>query len=123
MTTLPETEIAPCDPFFRDHAPIYLNDRWRVTTDDPLQYILQCRKGKDATKPKAWRDRSFCRKRAALLRCIREYCGEVDAGALARVMRLPEWRDGTRQPQVGLRGVEVPKSEIAPGGASESAAA
>jgi hypothetical protein len=67
-----------------------LNETWRVI-DDPLQWILQLRKGNPRKKNPGWRGRSFCRTRKALLRCIREYCGEVDVGALARVKSLPEW--------------------------------
>jgi hypothetical protein len=67
-----------------------LNATWRVV-DDPLQWILQRKKGNPRNKNSGWRGRSFCRTRKALLRCIREYCGEVDVGALARVKSLPEW--------------------------------
>ena len=81
----PEPEIALSDASTRPHGAIYLNDRWRVFLTDPLQWVLQRRRGS------GWRDRSFCRQRAILLRCVREYCGEVDAAALAKVERLPEW--------------------------------
>ena len=47
--------------------------------DDPLQWKLQRKKGNQRTKNPGWRDRSFCRMKGTLLRCIREYCGEVDA--------------------------------------------
>ena len=61
-----------------------LNDRWRVI-DDPLQWILQHREGK------RWRDRSFCRSRSGLQRCVREYSGPVDCVALLQIEALPEW--------------------------------
>ena len=63
---------------------IALNRGWRVS-EDALQWILQrCQGGR-------WRDRSFCRTRGALLRCIREYCGSVDPIGLLQVDALPEW--------------------------------
>ena len=46
---------------------------------------LQRKKGNPRTKNAGWRDRSFCRTREGLLRCIREYCGEVDAEALSKL--------------------------------------
>jgi hypothetical protein len=67
-----------------------LNTSWRVK-DDPLQWILQRKKGNPRKKNSGWRGRSFCRTREALLRCIRDYCGEVDVLALAKVQALPEW--------------------------------
>ena len=63
---------------------ITLNSGWRVVEDD-LQWMLQRNGG---TK---WHYRSFCRTRGALLRCIREYCGEVDPVGLMQVEALPEW--------------------------------
>jgi hypothetical protein len=73
--------------------------------DDPLQWILQRRKGNPRSKNSGWKNRSFCRTRDALLRCVREYCclpdqGEhrsireyhgVDGAALEQVRALPEW--------------------------------
>jgi hypothetical protein len=67
-----------------------LNATWRVV-DDPLQWILQRKKGNPRNKNSGWRGRSFCRTRDALLRCIREYCGEVDVRALAKVQAFPYW--------------------------------
>jgi hypothetical protein len=81
-----------------------LNERWRVV-DDPLQWILQSRKGNARFKSSGWRSRSFCRTLEGLLRCIREYCclpdhGQrrcireyrgVDEAALKSVLKLPEW--------------------------------
>jgi hypothetical protein len=63
---------------------IALNGGWRVSEDE-LQWILQRYRGG------RWRDRSFCRTREALLRCIREYCGPVDPIGLLQVEALPEW--------------------------------
>jgi hypothetical protein len=59
-----------------------LNERWRVV-DDPLQWILQQKKGNARSKNSGWRSRSFCRTREALLRCIREYCCLPDQGHAA----------------------------------------
>jgi hypothetical protein len=81
-----------------------LNANWRVV-DDPLQWILQRRKGNPRKKNTGWRSRSFCRTRGALLCCIREYCclpdhgalrcieeyRGVDAAALQQIRALPEW--------------------------------
>jgi hypothetical protein len=67
-----------------------LNKRWRVV-DDPLQWILQRRQGNPRKKNSGWRDRSFCRTRDALLRCVREHCGETDGNSLAKLKSLPDW--------------------------------
>jgi len=73
--------------------------------DDPLQWILQRKKGNPRNKNSGWRGRSFCRTREALLRCVREYCCSPDKGqlrciqeyrgvdkaALQQLRALPEW--------------------------------
>jgi hypothetical protein len=69
--------------------PIQLNDDWRVV-DDPLQWILQRRKGKARSKNSGWRGRSYLTTRSGLLRCVGEYCGEVRPDALAQLAALPE---------------------------------
>jgi hypothetical protein len=66
-----------------------LNERWRVV-DDPLQWILQRRKGNPRARNSGWRDRSFCRMKYALMGCISKHCGEIDAGARSTVEALPE---------------------------------
>src|SRR5262249_38282557 len=80
-----------------------LNETWRIL-DDPLQWLLQRRKGNPRTKNSGWENRSFCTTRDALLRCIREYCCSPDEGqsrciheyrgvspvALQQVRALPE---------------------------------
>ena len=66
-----------------------LNATWRVV-DDPLQWRLQRKKGNPRTKNSGWRNRSFCTTRVELLRCVREYCGEVGPAALAKLIALPE---------------------------------
>jgi hypothetical protein len=71
-----------------------LNKNWRVV-DDPLQWIIQRRKGKTRKKNSGWQDRSFCTTREGLMRSVRESCGEVYDEALARLRALPEFhRDG-----------------------------
>lgn len=65
---------------------LILNEHWRVTFD-PLQWILERRSGSQ------WKARSFCVTKAALLRCIREYCGEVD---LSQVLESPDWHPDRR---------------------------
>ena len=72
-----------------------LNERWRVVVD-PLQWIVQYRRNNrgrsgGSEDPRSWEGRSFCRTRTALLRCIGEYCGEVDPSALSIIKALPEW--------------------------------
>jgi hypothetical protein len=66
-----------------------LNANWRVV-DDPLQWILQRRKGNPRKKNSGWQDRSFCTTREGLLRCVRESCSEVDDKAIAQIHALPE---------------------------------
>ena len=68
---------------------VQLNDRWRVT-HDPLQWILQARKSRETVRHTGYYGRSYCRSRTALIRCIGEYCGEVDPAALAIVESWPE---------------------------------
>jgi hypothetical protein len=72
--------------------------------DDPLQWLLQRKKGNPRRKNSGWTNRSFCQTREALLRCIREYCCSPDEGesrciheyrgvssvALQQVRALPE---------------------------------
>jgi hypothetical protein len=69
--------------------PVHLGPNWRIV-DDPLQWILQRRKGNARRKSSGWDSRSYCRTRAGLLRCIRE-CGEIDPAALEALSMLPEW--------------------------------
>ena len=81
-----------------------LNERWRVV-DDPLQWRLQKKKGNLRDKNSGWDNRSFCRTKDDLLRCIREHCCSPDQGqlrsireyngvdkvALQQVRALPDW--------------------------------
>ena len=67
-----------------------LNKNWRIV-DDPLQWILQRRKGNPRKKNSGWQDRSFCTTREGLVRCIRESCGEVDADTLSQLRALPQF--------------------------------
>ena len=66
-----------------------LNAAWRVL-DSPLQWRLQRKKGNLRSKNSGWRDRSFCTTREGLLRCVREYCGEVEPAARVKLIALPE---------------------------------
>jgi len=88
-----------------------LNADWRIV-DDPLQWILQRKKGKPRKGNPGWRCRSCCRMREALLRCIREHCGEVDLEALAANQTLPDWHPDweRRNPQQNL---DVPETDQA----------
>lgn len=83
-----DTLPAPAHP--SSHLVAQLNEQWRVV-DDPLQWILQKRKGKARNKSSGWQGRSFCRTREALLRCIREYCGDVAAENLDTICVLPDF--------------------------------
>src|SRR5262249_32320454 len=71
-----------------------LNTSWRVI-DDPLQGLLQRRKGNPRSKNSGWENRSFCTTREALLRCVREFSGEVDHGASLELQALPKHHSGT----------------------------
>ena len=67
-----------------------LNTNWRVI-NDPLQWVLQRRKGNPRKKNSGWQDRSFCTTRDGLLRCVRELCGVVGEEALAELQALPDF--------------------------------
>ena len=66
-----------------------LNNSWRVV-DDPLQWILEVRKGHKRQRASGYSGRSYCCSRTALLRCIREHCGAVDPEALVILRHLPD---------------------------------
>ena len=59
-----------------------LNSRWRVSTCDPLQWILEQRRGR------WWYGCSWCVTKEALLRCIREKCGDAD---ITDILNFPDW--------------------------------
>jgi hypothetical protein len=86
-----------------------LNERWRVV-DDPLQWILQRKKGKSRRKNLGWRGRSFCTMREALLRCVREYCCEVDPAALGKLEALPDWHLDRDCTNLDVRGTDRARS-------------
>jgi hypothetical protein len=67
-----------------------LNEKWRVV-DDPLQWILQRKKGNPRKKNSGRQGRSFCRTRDALLGCVAGHRGEIDANSLAKLKSLPGW--------------------------------
>jgi hypothetical protein len=83
-----QVAFSPAHPSNRLTA--QLNKDWRVM-DDPLQWVLQRRKGNPRKRNSGWLDRSFCTTRDGLLRCVRESCGEVDDKALAQLHALPEF--------------------------------
>jgi hypothetical protein len=72
------------------HFPIPIDAAWRVV-DDPLQWILQRRKGNLRGKNSGWDNRHYCRTRDGLMRCILKHCGDVDPGTLETLSMLPEW--------------------------------
>jgi hypothetical protein len=80
-------EKGPAHPSIR--FPLRLNGEWRIV-DDPIQWILERRKGRPRTKSSGWQARFFFRTRRGLLDLAREYCGPVEDRALASVKALPE---------------------------------
>ena len=97
-----------------------LSASWRVI-DDPLQWILQRRKGNPRKKNFGWRSRSFCTTRNGLLRCVREYCGDIDTTALAKIAALAS--EHTHVAHTARKTVCLPKlqtASVAPGPAAAS---
>ena len=82
-----------------------LNAKWRVV-DDPLQWILQRKKGNPRSRNAGWQGRSFCRTRDALLRCVREHCGEIDLDSLAWLQDLPHWHPDWDHTNLDVRGTD-----------------
>lgn len=79
-TWAPETSLQTTS----EGLEIAINDGWRVIEDE-LQWILQ------RWQTPAWRNRSYCRTRSGLERCIREYCGPVDPIAQLQLDALEDW--------------------------------
>ena len=96
-----------------DRLLIQLNHDWRVT-EGGLQYILQRRRGHSRSKATGWIGCAFCRTRAALLRNVRELCGEIDENALSQLQALPEWH-----PDGPVQAASTPKTNR-PGGSRRS---
>ena len=65
-----------------------LNDRWRVV-EDPLQWIIQVRKGQNGNRTTGWQSRHFFVFQTALRRAIDEYCGDVDPAAMTIIDGRP----------------------------------
>lgn len=66
-----------------------LNERWRVIEcRDGIQWILQHAEKKPHGR--AWRGRSYCRTREALIRVCGAHAGEMRAEAAAVLDGLPE---------------------------------
>ena len=63
-----------------------LGSDWRVV-DDPLQWVIQRRKGRPRHKNAGWASLSFCRTREGLLLALRERGCPTNAAVLA----LPDW--------------------------------
>jgi hypothetical protein len=66
-----------------------LNDRWRVTDDGQLQWILEVRKGRERSKATGWRGRSFHTTRTHLLADIERLCGSAESNAMDALAELP----------------------------------
>lgn len=91
---------------------------------DPLQWILQRRDGETRERSSGWSNRAYCVTRAGLLRCVREYCGEIDVDALALLRALPEWHPDRQQrgtPEAPLVGVVPEKLSPAAPDADQAA--
>src|SRR5262249_41482352 len=58
-------------------------------------------------KNSGWRDRSLCRTREGLLRCVRRHCGEIDSEVLFNLEALadwhPDWDHTTRSQNLDVR--------------------
>ncbi|MGD9868088.1 MAG: hypothetical protein AB7U38_08855 [Hyphomicrobiales bacterium] len=91
-------EITNSNHLQRQSVIANLNDSWRIV-DDPLQWILERRKGGPRTKATGWISRSFCASKLGLTRCIPAYCGPVDPDALAVVDALPAFHPDGRKPR------------------------
>ena len=66
-----------------------LNATWRVVAD-PLQWRLQRRKGNPRTGTLAGETDPSAPRGTVCSRCVREYCGDVEPAALAKLTTLPE---------------------------------
>ena len=84
-----EFVVAPAPARRSGDVVAQLNDRWRVV-HDPLQWILQVRRGRKTAKATGWKGRSFCQWRRTLIRDIGEFCGDVDVTAMAFIEALPD---------------------------------
>ena len=65
-----------------------LNDTWRVA-EDPPQWALQSRDGKQREKASGWAGRKFIRNRDHLIQRIDELCGNVDQQAIEIIRAWP----------------------------------
>jgi hypothetical protein len=71
-----------------------LNAGWRVIVcRDGIPWIVQRLAGKRHEQLR-WEGRSYCRTRQVLLRAVRDFCGPLEASALAILGELPVWIGG-----------------------------
>jgi hypothetical protein len=91
-----DVTTTPAHPHKSLVAQLSLN--WRVI-DDPLQWILQQRKGNPRKKNSGWRSRSFCRTREGLVRCVCECGVEIGANGRAKLQALPNYHPDWEQPE------------------------
>jgi hypothetical protein len=84
----------PSSPF----STVTLNDRWRVTSDGLLQWILWARQAKPRSKASGYVARRFHCWRGPLIEAIRRFCGDIDPAALKIIgtwpERHPDFREG-----------------------------
>ena len=70
-----------------------LSSKWRVIDAPPdwfPQWVLQRRARRPNAKSDGWEGHSYCTSRAALQRCVKEYCEPVNPDALTAIDALPE---------------------------------
>jgi hypothetical protein len=82
--------IAESDDFYPGLV-VVLNSGWRVIEcRHGAQWILQHRNRAETVARHAWRGRSYCRTREALIRCCDEHVSQIDPTARIMLAALPE---------------------------------
>ncbi|MGE0735304.1 MAG: hypothetical protein AB7P50_11180 [Alphaproteobacteria bacterium] len=66
-----------------------LSARWRIV-NEPLQWVLQVRKGRCRARATGWRAIRFHVERTALIASVQRFCGDVRPEAMAVLAALPE---------------------------------
>jgi hypothetical protein len=83
----PREHLGTADDY--DGIVAQIDSDWRIIEcRDRLQWILQRRGSPKKPRRDDWRGRSYCRTSDALIRCTREYVGEIDPAASAILAAL-----------------------------------